>query len=640
MEATAKAGLARTLDRATTVVAVLMSIYHLVACNINLFQAGQHINLHILFALVIVFLQAIKIKEGRPTWQGWCMIGLLAASIAVCVYIHFNYTNFMTALGAQPFDKVFSGVCILLIVLIATQRTWGWVIPVISVIALLYGYFGPYLPGPLFHGGLSFSRLITYVTTNFDGIYGMLASVSANTIILFTIFGGMMDAFGAIGAIMNVAMSASTKIRSGGAQVAVLSSGLIGSITGSVAANITLTGAVSIPLMKKRGYPAEFAAACEAAASTGGAILPPVMNAAAFIIASWTGIPYITLVFVGITPALLYYGGIALSVYIKACKLGDEKVRDETLTAFHSAFLNLLVFIIPVILLVVLMVMGESAQKSLFLAICCLALVGLIQQFVMREEKPLHAFVKKLLAGFENGGRTVASIAVVMACMGVVVQMMTATGLSSKISQFALAIAGDNLLILVLLGVLLFIIALPVKKEDPAATDTGTDITEQYNAGILTSSGQQNVAQQDTVYVGTQAVTAGSMEEYAAYLEEKLKKMLESVRGVGEVEVMITLESSEERIVEKDMTAERSQTEEQDSAGGTRTVSSSNTGYQTVYQEGSQGSPFVVKTITPKVEGVLVVAEGAGKGNMTGEITQVVQALFGVEAHKVKVLEK
>ena len=198
----------------------------------------------------------------------------------------------------------------------------------------------------------------------------------------------------------------------------------------------------------------------------------------------------------------------------------------------------------------------------------------------------------------------------------------------------------DNLLILVLLGVLLFIVALPVKKEAPATTDTGTEITEQYNAGILTSSEQQNVTQQDTVDVGTQAVTAGSTEEYAAYLEEKLKKMLESIRGVGEVEVMITLESSEERIVEKDMTAERSQTEEQDSAGGTRTVSSSNTGYQTVYQEGSQGSPFVVKTLTPKVEGVLVVAEGAGKGNMTGEITQIAQALFGVEAHKVKVLEK
>ena len=196
----------------------------------------------------------------------------------------------------------------------------------------------------------------------------------------------------------------------------------------------------------------------------------------------------------------------------------------------------------------------------------------------------------------------------------------------------------DNLLILVLLGVLLFIIALPVKKEDPAATDT--EITEQYNAGILTSSGQKDAGQQDVVETQTRAVTAESPEEYTAYLEGKLKKMLESVRGLGEVEVMITLESSEERIVEKDMTAERSQTEEQDSAGGTRTVSSSNTGYQTVYQDGSQGSPFVVKTITPKVEGVLVVAEGAGKGNMTSEITQIAQALFGVEAHKVKVLEK
>lgn len=189
----------------------------------------------------------------------------------------------------------------------------------------------------------------------------------------------------------------------------------------------------------------------------------------------------------------------------------------------------------------------------------------------------------------------------------------------------------DNLLILVLLGVLLFIIALPVKKEEPQ---------EQYNAGIFTSPSQTTGEQETAVDTETRAVAAGSAEEYTAYLEGKLKKMLESVRGLGEVEVMITLESSEERIVEKDMTADRSQTEEQDSAGGTRTVSSSNTGYQTVYQDGSQGTPFVAKTITPKVEGVLVVAEGAGKGNMTSEITQIAQALFGVEAHKVKVLEK
>lgn len=198
----------------------------------------------------------------------------------------------------------------------------------------------------------------------------------------------------------------------------------------------------------------------------------------------------------------------------------------------------------------------------------------------------------------------------------------------------------DNLLILVLLGVLLFIIALPVKKEEPQAASVGTETAEQYNAGSFTSPSQTTGEQETAVDTETRAVAAGSAEEYTAYLEGKLKKMLESVRGLGEVEVMITLESSEERIVEKDMTADRSQTEEHDSAGGTRTVSSSNTGYQTVYQDGSQGTPFVAKTITPKVEGVLVVAEGAGKGNMTSEITQIAQALFGVEAHKVKVLEK
>lgn len=183
----------------------------------------------------------------------------------------------------------------------------------------------------------------------------------------------------------------------------------------------------------------------------------------------------------------------------------------------------------------------------------------------------------------------------------------------------------DNLLILVLLGVLLFIIALPVKKETPATS--AVDSMEQSKDGNVV---QDRIRTADTE----------NTEEYTAYLEEKLKKMLESIGELGEVEVMITLESSEERIVEKDMTVERSNTEEQDSAGGTRTISSSNTGYQTVYQEDDQGAPFIVKTLAPKVEGVLIVAEGAGKGNMANEITQIAQALFDVEAHKVKVLEK
>ncbi len=442
------------VDRATTVVAIVMSLYHLLAANYTIFAAEQHINLHIAFSLVIIFLQAIKLKDTRSKVRSVFMIVFLLASIVTAAYIHVNSTRFQMSIGRQPFDKVFSGAVFLVVILIATKRTWGWIIPIIAMVALLYGYFGPYMPGVFFHSGLSLSRLITYVTTNFTGVYGMLASVSANTIVLFTIFGGLMESFGAISSIMNVAMAASTKIRSGGAQVAVLSSGLIGSITGSVAANITLTGAVSIPLMKKRGYPPEFAAACEASASTGGAILPPVMNAAAFIIASWTGIPYIYLVAVGVAPALLYYLGIAISVYIKALKLGDEKVKSDMIPQFHKAFGKLMLFVVPVIVLVVLMIMSFSPQKALFIAILTLLGMGLVMQLFDKESTLRKApviFLKKTLEGFASGGKTVAGIAVCMATMGCVVEILTATGLPSKISQFALSLAGDNLFILALL---------------------------------------------------------------------------------------------------------------------------------------------------------------------------------------------
>lgn len=447
----------KRLDQLTSIVAAVMCIYHLVAANFTIFTSEQHINLHIAFSLVIIFLQGIKLgdKSAKSKLRSIFMIVLLVVGIVTAAYIHINSFKFQMTIGRQPFDKVFSGLVFLIVILIATKRTWGWIIPTIALIALLYGYFGPYMPGIFFHSGLKFNRLITYVTTNFTGVYGMLASVSANTIVLFTLFGGLMDAFGAINSIMDVAMSVSTKIRSGAAQVAVLSSGFVGSISGSVAANITLTGQFSIPLMKKRGYPPEFAAACEATASTGGAILPPVMNAAAFIIASWTGIPYIYICAVGAAPALLYYLGISLSIYIKALKLGDEKLKSEELPKFHKAFAKLSMFVVPIIVLVVLMAMSYSPQKALYIVIFLLIAMGFFFSVTDKENGGfaggVKVFVRNVYAGLVSGGKTVAGIAVCMATMGCVVEILTATGLPSKISQFALSMAGDNLLILAFL---------------------------------------------------------------------------------------------------------------------------------------------------------------------------------------------
>ena len=446
------------------IIALAMSIYHIVASQYSIFGSEQHINVHLMFALVIIFLQTMRFDTKKRRIGSIVLLGLALATVVDMVYIHFHATEFQFAIGGQPFDKVFTGVVVILLVLTATYILWGKIIPIVAIIALLYGYFGDLFQGFLHHGGLSFPRLITYASTNFTGIYGMLASVSANTIVQFSIFAGLLEAFGALQMIIDVAMGASGKIRSGGAQVAVISSGLVGSISGSVAANIAMTGAFSIPLMKKRGYPAEFAAAVEACASTGGAILPPVMNAAAFIIASWLSVPYIYVVLIGFAPALLYYLGVAMSVYIRAIKINDEKIKEEQKSNARQALINLLVFVLPIVLLMVLMIMGYSTAKSLFYSTILLVVLGFIWQFKEKREKPVQTFFRKLLDGLAGGGKSVAGIAIVCACTGILVEILNATGLPSKMSQFALQMAGDNLFllaVLVALTCLLFGMGMP-----------------------------------------------------------------------------------------------------------------------------------------------------------------------------------
>ncbi|MBR3127518.1 MAG: TRAP transporter fused permease subunit [Solobacterium sp.] len=440
------------IQQIINVIALALGIYHFFAAKFTLVNSNIHIIIHFLGSFLILFLSTINTKANDSKGKAkniFCLI-CIALILVDSVYIAANHDKFITAMGNYSDGQIYSGAIYLALFLIGTYIAWGKVIPIIVMAALLYGYFGPSMPGFLYHGGLSVERLITYSTTNFTGVFGLLGTISANQIILFSIFAGMMTAYGALDCIMRVAMSASGKIRSGAAQVAVISSGLIGSVTGSVAANISMTGSVSIPLMKKRGYPDEFAAACESAASTGGAILPPVMNAASFIIASWTNTPYIKIIIYGLTPALLYYLGIGLSVYIKAIKLGDEKMNSADIPKFRDAALEFFTYIIPIIVLVILLSRNYSAEFSLFFSIIAMILVGLAKEIRRTENiaDNIKTFFAKLLSGFREGARTCSSIAIVMGIMGVVVQILTATGLPSKIAQFAINSAGNSLFML------------------------------------------------------------------------------------------------------------------------------------------------------------------------------------------------
>ena len=443
--------LEKRLAQVISIVAFTYGFYHLLAAKYIIFNTELHINFHIMMAIVLVFLIGIKInqKTGRFTAGSYFNIVCIAITLGSMIYIQVNYDYFKEQIGIPNVPMIWSGLCVILMVLISTKKTWGWLMPIFAVIALLYAYLGPYIPAPFYHGGLSLQRCITSVSTNFQGIYGLLTSTSANTISLFCVFAGLMESFGMLNVIMNMASVLGSKIRSGDAQVAVISSGLVGSITGSAAANVTMTGTISIPLMKRRGYSKNFAGAVEAAASTGGSILPPVMNASAFIMAAWIGVPYIRLVAVGMTPAILYYIGVGFMVYIEAAKLGIGKslASGKKMPPLEKLF-NVL-FLLPVIVLIYYMARMFSAQYSLFFAIIATVVVGAIREFKKNDIKgSVIRTLKKCYHGLEGGAKSLMTLVVVLGTMGIVVQILTSTGLSSKFSQWAIGLAGSNLLIL------------------------------------------------------------------------------------------------------------------------------------------------------------------------------------------------
>lgn len=441
----------KRLSTIITGIAFFYGMYHLISARFLILNSELHINFHIMLALVLVFLTAIKFNEktGRLTKRSYFSILCLIITVASMLYIHFRYDFFKEQIGIPNAPMVWSGLCVILMVLIATKITWGWLMPIFAIIALLYGYLGPYIPGPFYHGGLSLERCITSVSTSFEGIYGLLTSTSANTIALFCIFAGLMEAFGMLDVVMNLASTLGRKIRSGDAQVAVIASGLVGSITGSTAANVTMTGTISIPLMKKRGYSKEFAGAVEAAASTGGAILPPVMNAAAFIMSAWIGIPYIRLVVVGFPPAILYYLGVALMVYIQALKLGIGKSHTHGRKMSLAEKLMAFLFLLPIIVLLYLMARMFSAQYALFFAMITTVAVGIIREYRKGDIKGWAVSVlKKFYQGLAGGTKTLAGLVVVLGTMGIVVQMLLGTGLASKFSQWALGLSSGNLIIM------------------------------------------------------------------------------------------------------------------------------------------------------------------------------------------------
>jgi len=425
-------------------VCVAALIYHLLSAHFLLVSANRHMNIHLAFALVLIYLAGMKTERG---WV-WSLL-LIALSLGCTAWVHFDidYLEMYSGFPRQPASVVIVAALLMLLVLIGVQRAFGWSLTVIILLFILYPYFGRYLPGSFRVPALNPASLVfrqTIGSMGTGGIYGSLLQMSVTGIFLFIVFGGLLQATGATRFVMEVGKAAGQRLAGGIGMTAVVSSCLLGTITGAIAANIAATGSFTIPLMKKAGYKPAQAGAIEAMASTGGMIMPPVMGYVAFLMIAMIGIPYFELCVIAAIPALLYYLCGCLYVQFQAAKLGlksnPEKVNRREMVVFAP------VFIIPLVILVGLLAMNKPLDYCISLTIVVLGILALLY-------KPSRAC---FLAGWKEavkGGCIVgAQVAIICAGMSMLLESMGMMALLLKIPAFVVSVSGGNLLVALLLS--------------------------------------------------------------------------------------------------------------------------------------------------------------------------------------------
>ncbi len=444
------------------VVALAMAVVHIVQIWTFFLPAGQFKNLHLGLGLVITFLALAETAPPGRRGLRRLDLGLALVAVIPLAYIHFEYQALVEqrSFGPNQADLAI-GVLLILLSFYATGRKWGWTIPAIGAMGLLYGYYGHLFPeGLLYHGGIGFERLIGYSSIPyFQGLLGSLTEISAGTIFLFLLFAGALKVTGGIDFIIKVAYACGGRTRSGPAQIAVISSGLMGMISGSTVSNVASTGAITIPMMKRNGFRPEVAGAVEAVASTGGQITPPIMGLTAFLIVGITGIPYAEVALAAVFPALIYYLYLMVAVQLQAVKhrldasrmveeagalgLAGVSVRAALLQYGHLfAAIGVLVW--------ALLVQLPPATAALY-GLVTLFLLETVKQLVLHRGAPLHGLARAarlMVQGLEDGARSGAQIAIVIAVINILVEVLAVTGFAQKLSHVMLDAAGGNLALL------------------------------------------------------------------------------------------------------------------------------------------------------------------------------------------------
>ena len=368
------------------------------------------------------------------------MVDFLAMilGIVVCTHVALNYDRIMLNPGISSRWDLILGIIATLLVLEMTRRILSWILPTIAVLAILYAYFGPYLPDAFAHRGFSLEYILETLYMSTSGIWGSVTGVSATVVAGFLIFGAILYYTGGGEIFVDLAKAVAGRSYGGPAKVSCISSALFGTISGSAVANVVVDGVFNIPLMKRLGYRPEFAAAVEATASTGGQIMPPVMGAGAFIMAELIRVSYLKIALAAAIPALLYYLGVASSVHFEARKSNLARIPKELIPPMRKTLPKSAPLFIPVTLLVYLMIQGYDPTTSVLWA----TVVSVAFYFLtVRSVAMLQERARNMVSALEAGGKSIVLVASLCCCAQIVIGMVNLSGLGIKMSELVIGLS-------------------------------------------------------------------------------------------------------------------------------------------------------------------------------------------------------
>ena len=433
--------------------------------DIGMFRGLPARAIHLGFALTLTFL-IFPISKSKKISIIDILISLVAAFC--CLYIYFFYDQLVDrggfllniSLGQNinvPIELII-GIIGILILLEATRRAIGLPLVIIAICFLLFSFFGRYAPDIISHGGLSLKRLVGFQWFDQEAIFGIPIGVSVDFIFLFVLFGALLETAGGGKYFLDLAFAMVGKMRGGPAKAAILGSGMTGLISGSSIANVVTTGTFTIPIMKKTGFSKEKAGAIEVSSSVNGQLMPPVMGAAAFVMASFIGVTYFEVVKHAFLPAIISYVALFYISHLEALKLNLKGMEEKDVPNLKKTFLAGLHFLIPIFVLIYLLVyLRFTASYSIFYATVALIFVNLINKLIKQPnfQDALKTWFNQTIVGFEKGAINMVGVGIAIATAGVIVGAVGSTGLSTNLIVVIESVAKDNVAILLLLTIIL-----------------------------------------------------------------------------------------------------------------------------------------------------------------------------------------